>query len=327
MENFSTGAGCPGLISVIVPMYNVGPYIEKCAASIQGSSYEKLEIVLVDDGSSDETVSVCENLADRDPRIKLECKPNGGVSSARNLGIDKSTGEWICFVDADDWIDEGMLQWLFDQCEKHEADLAVCGLTQHYANRVDTTESRTVVEPLMSPSAALRNVGVMQGRPVARLFKRSCVAGTRFDADLHYGEDWLFFCEVIAQSRAIYYEPRPFYHQLINREGNSGSAFGKSKTYFDAAVKVHALYESVSEDLGHLALVDVVNAASWVSRWASRAGFGEEASRYRKAGIASYRELLPMKDVPFAEKAKCAIRLFMPDSFMRAFQKSIGISC
>lgn len=314
-------AGSSGLISVIVPMYNVEVYIEKCVNSILESTYRDIEIVLVDDGSTDSTVSICRLLASKDSRIKIVEKLNGGVSTARNLGIEHSSGTWLCFVDADDWIDPEMLDWLVAQCMRHNADISVCGLTQHFSNRVGTTEQRVTDSALMDSVAALKNVSIMQGRPVARLFKRSVIAGIRFDSSLHYGEDWLFFCESIAKSRTIYYEPRPFYHQLINREGNSGSSFDNSRTYFDAAVKVQSLYGSVSESLGRLALIDVANAAASVCRWAHRAGEKNESIRYRKKAIGYFRKTLSFKEIPFSEKAKCAIRIYTPDSVMGVFHK------
>lgn len=309
------------LISVVVPMFNVSLYLEKCVSSIRASTYRNLEILLIDDGSADDTKEKCNKIASNDNRVRVICKENGGVSSARNIGLDHATGDWVTFVDADDWIDAEMIEWLYKKCIQYEADLAVCGLFQHFRNRIGTTESRKAKKNLFDSEDALRNVRIMQGRPVARLFNREKIKFIRFDQSLHYGEDWLFFCEAIKNSRRVYYEPVPFYHQLIDREGNSSTLFSKSKTYYDASVKVHALYEGVSRELGHYALVDVVSAASSVSRWALRQGYKDDFISYRALGVRWFKKLIAVNEVSAAEKAKCAIRLFVPDSVMKVVHR------
>ena len=93
------------LISVIVPVYNVEAYLEKCVNSILHQTYENIEVILIDDGSTDNSGAICDALAADDSRIKVLHKSNGGVSSARNLGISVASGAYICFVDSDDWLD------------------------------------------------------------------------------------------------------------------------------------------------------------------------------------------------------------------------------
>lgn len=93
------------LISVIVPLYNVEKYLQRCVESIMSQTYKMIEILLVDDGSSDRSGQICDDLALLDKRIRVFHKENGGVSSARNFGIEQASGEYICFVDSDDWLD------------------------------------------------------------------------------------------------------------------------------------------------------------------------------------------------------------------------------
>ena len=103
------------LISVIVPVYNVEKYLNKCIDSIINQTYKNLEIILVDDGSQDSSGKICDEYTKKDNRIKVIHKENGGVSSARNIGLNNATGEWIAFIDADDWVDEEYLQTLFNR--------------------------------------------------------------------------------------------------------------------------------------------------------------------------------------------------------------------
>lgn len=110
-------------ISVIVPVYKVENFLDRCVESIVGQTYENLEIILVDDGSPDNCPSMCDKWAEKDRRIKVIHKENGGVSSARNAALDIVSGDYIGFVDSDDWIDPGMYEFLYENSQKYDADL------------------------------------------------------------------------------------------------------------------------------------------------------------------------------------------------------------
>ncbi len=114
------------LISVIVPVYNVEAYVDKCVQSIVGQTYKRLEILLVDDGSTDQSGALCDEWAEKDKRIRVIHKKNGGQADARNTGIAQATGEYIGFVDSDDWIDRQMYELLLQLLRQHEAQAAEC---------------------------------------------------------------------------------------------------------------------------------------------------------------------------------------------------------
>lgn len=114
-------------ISIIVPVYNVISYLKKCVDSICAQTYSNLEIILIDDGSTDGSELLCDQLAQQDARIKVIHKQNGGQSSARNAGMQIATGEYIQFVDSDDWIDHHMTEDLYNALESTGADMSLCG--------------------------------------------------------------------------------------------------------------------------------------------------------------------------------------------------------
>lgn len=118
------------LISVIVPVYNVEEYLEECIESLIKQSYEQCEIILVDDGSTDKSGRICDSYANRDARIKVIHKENGGLSSARNAGLDIMQGEYIAFVDSDDFVHVDYLKDMKQLAQKYEADLVCCHFTQ-----------------------------------------------------------------------------------------------------------------------------------------------------------------------------------------------------
>ena len=114
------------LISVIVPAYNVEPYIEKCVKSIINQDYPNLEIILVNDGSKDKTGELCDKLKETDDRIQVIHQNNRGLSAARNSGLDLAHGEWIAFLDSDDWIEPEMYSTLIKIAVKEDAEIASC---------------------------------------------------------------------------------------------------------------------------------------------------------------------------------------------------------
>ncbi len=123
-------------ISVIVPVYNVQNYLSKCINSILNQTFTDLEIILVDDGSTDNSGAICDEYANKDSRIKVIHKANGGLSDARNAGLDICTGDYIGFVDSDDWIALDMYETLYNFATKENLDVAMCGSSDVYDNRV-----------------------------------------------------------------------------------------------------------------------------------------------------------------------------------------------
>lgn len=122
------------LLSVIVPIYNMEKYLDRCIQSILKQTYSKLEIILVDDGSNDLSYKICEKYKSKDCRIKIYQKQNGGLSDAKNYGISKASGDFITFVDADDWIDERMYEVMLKHMKEKKADISICGRYIEYEN-------------------------------------------------------------------------------------------------------------------------------------------------------------------------------------------------
>ena len=118
------------MISIIVPVYNVEKYLPRCIESILSQIYCNFELILVDDGSNDGSLSVCKHYASRDSRIKVFSKRNGGVSSARNLGLENCHGEWVAFVDSDDYVATNYLSIMLDATIHRDTDLVISGFTR-----------------------------------------------------------------------------------------------------------------------------------------------------------------------------------------------------
>lgn len=237
-----TASAGEALISVIVPVFNTANYLPRCLDSICGQSYPQLEIIVVDDGSTDASASICSRYAARDPRIRLLRQENSGVSAARNAGLALASGAYLAFVDSDDFIAPDYFERLLDSLLKSQADLCFC-----YAYDFDPDTQA------MSAPAALR---YMQQHPElpqlaviasgcydfisptdlhdviwGALYRRACCAGIYFDASLHIAEDSLWIAEVIRRSRTLCSLRKPLYYYTIR----TGSA-------------VHRAYSARRED-------------------------------------------------------------------------------
>ena len=123
------------MISIIIPVYNVKLYLDNCIQSVIQQSYTDFECILVDDGSTDGSSEICDQWAEKDNRIIIVHQPNGGVSSARNKGLEQAKGEYICFIDSDDWVDVDYLSAMINNLKEKETDLIICGLTQEFKDR------------------------------------------------------------------------------------------------------------------------------------------------------------------------------------------------
>ena len=136
------------LISIIIPAYNVEKYISKCLESIIKQTYSNIEIILVDDGSTDKTSEICDEYEKKDDRIKVIHTENRGVSEARNKGLENVKGNWITFVDSDDWIEEDFCEVLLKKIKDYDADIALCGykrVTENSCEIIKTSGNDEVI--------------------------------------------------------------------------------------------------------------------------------------------------------------------------------------
>lgn len=201
-------------ISVIVPVYQVEPYLRKCLNSITGQTYKNLEIILVDDGSPDSCGAICDEYAERDGRIKVIHQANRGVSSARNAGLDAATGDWIGFVDADDWIEPDMYEYLLQNAENHQADMAVCGFLGFAADGTQGGAFACGEMKLIDTGEALQLLlqnQYMSWSCCDKLARRSLWEEVRFP-DIKIWEDLLVSCWLQERAKATVCLPEVKYH-------------------------------------------------------------------------------------------------------------------
>lgn len=214
-------------ISVIVPAYNAENMIENCIQSILNQTYRNLEIVIVNDGSTDGTLDILKGLSNKDSRIKIVDIKNGGVSHARNTGIDIATGSYITFVDSDDTIEPDMYEYLINLIEKYSVDIAHCS----YAN-IDKYGNRRVVgdtgrEILQNHDEALKCLvsgRLFIGGLCNKLYKIKLFDDVRLDETIKFNEDILINYELFDKAKTSVYSDRALYDYYANDESSTHSS-------------------------------------------------------------------------------------------------------
>lgn len=220
------------MVSVIIPVYNVEKYLEQCLLSVMNQSFQELEIILVDDGSKDRSPEICDEYARKDKRIKVIHKENGGLMAAWKDGVCVSKGEYIGFVDSDDWIDADMYENLYRAVQENDADIALCGWIRegkdiHENERMfieGGKYSREDLEKNIFPH--MISFGKMLDRyispnRVTKLFKKELLENNfkYFDDGISIGEDMVSSFSCILDAEAIYVIEDFFpYHYRLNEE-------------------------------------------------------------------------------------------------------------
>lgn len=252
------------LISVIIPVYNAGKYFNHCIESIVNQTYKNLEIIIVDDGSTDETPKSCEEWAKKDKRIKVIHKENGGASSARNVGIDNAVGEYIGFVDADDYIDLDMYEAMISQIIEHNADAARCGIIRESDD--GTTENWgtgnydvRVLEGKQVLADVGEAVGIVPVHVGNKLFKTKCIGDIRFDTSYKFAEDTLFNFMVAKNIKKMVYNDVNRYHYMFNESSITNN--GINENNFDEHRVMDKIFTLADEDtMPHCVMGDVLKS-------------------------------------------------------------------
>lgn len=214
------------LVSVIIPVYNVEKYVADCIESIIRQTYTNLEILLVDDGSKDNSGQICDEYAKRDGRIKVIHKENGGVSSARNKGLELAQGDYVTFVDSDDFVSKEYVQALYTNMQEQNADLTFCGFVFSGKKNVSGKEKRPsrMEIDFNSPNTIkymgrfLRVGSYIMGSSCRVLYKKETIEGLSFQPNIRIGEDLLFVLNAIARAKTVSSIEKDLYFYRVNEE-------------------------------------------------------------------------------------------------------------
>ncbi|WP_293986131.1 glycosyltransferase [uncultured Megasphaera sp.] len=200
-------------LSVIIPVYNSEAYLRQTLASVLAQTYENLEVLAIDDGSPDGSLAICREFAQKDARLQVFHKENGGVSSARNFGLERAKGEYIAFLDGDDCIDPEMYAVMISVLEETGADLVDCRVVKERSYTPQPYEKGTV-EVSSKPLEYLSKKGYFIDSSLNKVYRRELIGATRFDESISYSEDKLFVTEVIFKAKKMALVSNVFYHYI-----------------------------------------------------------------------------------------------------------------
>lgn len=210
------------LVSIVVPVYNGEAYIKRCLESICSQTYTDIEVIVVDDGSTDDTLEVIKNLAVSDARIKYFSKKNSGASAARNFALEKIQGKYVCFVDADDWVDTGMVKCNVDIMEKHGVDIVVNDMI------FDKDGTQHVCETFPFGAGEVSHNQLGERLIFSDCLNSQCISmyvaatirehGLTFPTNIHSGEDNIFNLRYCVHVKSGYYTQKAFYHYEMHNE-------------------------------------------------------------------------------------------------------------
>lgn len=227
------------LVSIVVPVYNVEDRLDRCVCSLVNQTYEKLQIILVDDGSKDRSGAICDEWASKDSRVNVIHQVNAGVSCARNAGLDAAKGRFVAFVDSDDYVDPQMYGTMIREAMEHQADQVCCCLCNVYPSGeqqekhafghqtiLDAQVYSELILSMVTPEQTGKKARLLQS-PCNKLYRLEIIRQNhiRFDTELPYAEDWLFNLNYYRFARCVSFIPDSFYYYDRTTEGSLSKKF------------------------------------------------------------------------------------------------------
>ena len=239
------------LISILMPVYNGQEYLKETVSSILNQSYKEFELIIINDGSSDNTKIICDNLEKVDKRIKIIHKENTGVSHTRNVALDNASGKYITFVDSDDLVHKDYLQYLINEELKNNSDLIVCG----FIERKITPDNKISDKKKIYKSNEFIKINNMKNTILDfadsgllnplwnKLYKRSIIFenNIRFKEDVKTGEDFIFNLQYITFIKNITFVDRCLYYYI--RRNNNSITYQYIDDMYYKGVKIHEILE------------------------------------------------------------------------------------
>ena len=305
------------LISVIIPVYNPGKYLQPCLDSVVNQTYQNLEIILIDDGSTDGSAAVCDAYAAKDARIKCIHQENAGVSAARNRGLEHATGDYYSFPDSDDYLEPESYEYLLRLIGQHQCDAVNF---EYFATYTDYETTHLLGDDhygLADTKTAHRLV--MSGEPFCcnKLFSSHLVKGLQFRKDIFRGEDSLFAHQALDRAKTVWFDKRPLYHYVQSEQSACRGTFRPSQLsalkLFDA---YQPLYKEKYPELWQPFLIGMADLliTLYYDMWSDKADYRKEqkalkAEYNRRYGEMEKKRLSRSKRVKFA-LFRCSANVF-----------------
>lgn len=311
------------LISVIVPVYNVEKYLKKCVDSITSQTYKNLEILLVDDGSTDSSGQICNEFEKNDARIKVIHKKNGGLSDARNAGLDRAKGQYYAFIDSDDYIQDNTIEIMLNAIKKNKSEIAVCNMIR-FLEEGETVQFYCPTDHEVLYQGNQRYKTLNQPSVCNKLFEAELFEGIRFPKGKYY-EDTFVYHEVLYRANNIVLTGTDSYWYLSREDSIVGQP-QYTERYFDF---IEAVYKRADFLLKHdvqpyakeacLSLyAAIANAESNIEENTKTI---EKFSIARKQYTLAYNELMKTKNqIGIKQKLRLMLLKYFPKLHVKIYR-------
>lgn len=323
------------LISIIVPIYNIAEFLPKCIASIINQTYKNIEIILIDDGSTDDSGRICDEYQKKDARIIVKHEKNGGVSSARNRGLEIARGDYIGFIDGDDWAAPDMYEKLYQNIKGTGAELAfgtTCRVSKEpkTGNVIQVLEGRQILDAYINP----KYFPHIEKAVCDKLFRRELIGETRFWEGKR-SEDAHFTMVIMSKCTKCIFVQEACYYYLDKREGNFTTTI-RYESYI--ADKVPILLEQLDilksvgrEDLANrqeaIFYSEIIRFYVLLSRNKGKPGNSDKILNYLKAFLCSdknkVRRIYKEQHADWKYVCKTEIFMLMPGLYARCMKKRV----
>lgn len=280
------------LISVIVPVYNAEKYLDRCINSIIKQTYENIELILIDDGSTDQSYAICLGWEEKDCRVKVYHQKNSGVSAARNRALLSVQGRYIAFVDADDYLEPNYCEKMGGIIQESNADVVFCEHHQIFEDGSNVISGGNSGRVEKISSKEFEYYGKRERRAVwGAIYKVDILGKLKFPEDIAIGEDALFLAMVVKQANTIAYYDNSMYNYVIQKESAYYGKFTEKKnTEIDAWLQICKVFDWDSVTRLSAEAMCAETAACMLGRYAGDAGF---ESKYINRLVHVYRSKLP----------------------------------
>lgn len=223
------------LVTIIIPIYQAEEYVERCIQSVRNQTYKNLEILLIDDGSEDKSADICDRFAMLDSRITVFHKKNGGLSDARNYGIDRANGEYLAFIDADDYVTEDFIETLLDCCIRNKSDLAVCDYCQVKGEEIPrslkNSEREVTLEEALNEVCANSKGHIMYTVAWNKLYQKNLFETIRYPVGKTH-EDEAVIYKIYEKAQKIMVMDKKMYGYYMSPNGIMRRKYNKSRLDF-----------------------------------------------------------------------------------------------
>ena len=307
------------LVSVIVPTYNAGEYIGDCIQSLLAQTYKNLEIIIVDDGSTDDTADKCLAFCSKDSRIHYHKQNNSGVAIARNAGLDFARGKYIIFIDADDELHFSMIEKLVGDIEKYDVDISVCDIyriANSYEKKHIILDSDVELYNQDDALNLFMSKNYFEIGAWNKLFKKSILDDVRFVSGRRMNEDKFFVFEAFMKANSISYRKEPLYYYYVRPQSATKRTF--DDRWFDNQYFAEQIYYRILDEKYYLesaARIQYILTLYYLILVMKRCGAVEKYKREYKSIVKEIRAI-PLKGIHINKKTMLGIILLKRCEFI-----------